>query len=61
MKKALVIILLLALTVSLFTGCGKDFLTADEAQKKRRFRGSPSCAFYYYCAAAMLEASSIAS
>lgn len=33
MKKALIFILLLALTVSLFAGCGKDFLEAEDAQK----------------------------
>lgn len=33
MKKALIFILLLALTVSLFAGCGKDFLDAEDAQK----------------------------
>ena len=33
MKKALVLILLLALTVSLFAGCGKAFLDAEDAQK----------------------------
>lgn len=33
MKKALLFVLLLALTVSLFAGCGKDFLEDKDAQK----------------------------
>ena len=33
MKKALIFILLLAMVVSLFAGCGKDFLESEDAQK----------------------------
>lgn len=33
MKKVLIFLLLLALTVSLFVGCGKDFLSDKDAQK----------------------------
>lgn len=33
MKKVLIFVLLLALVVSLFAGCGKDFLDAEDAQK----------------------------
>ena len=33
MKKILIFVLLLALTVSLFAGCGKSFLSEQDAQK----------------------------
>lgn len=33
MKKVLIFVLLLAMAVSLFAGCGKDFLEAEDAQK----------------------------
>lgn len=33
MKKVLIFVLLLALVMSLFAGCGKDFLESEDAQK----------------------------
>lgn len=33
MKRLIAIVLLLVLAVSLFAGCGKKFLTSDDAQK----------------------------